>query len=398
MPVKKKKLSSKRSDKIYIEDVVEPARIRTQSFASAFPALAQRWHYKKNCGFGPEDFSFRSHVRAWFKCPRGRDHLFQVQIAAMANAALSQSKTKGCGFCNAKRVSVTNNLADHFPDIAAELVTKKNNFDPYKIASGSGKKAWWKCKKGHQWQAAINHRTTEGTGCPRCNVGEPLDLRNYPRAMKEFDRKNNPGVNPHALPFTGKFAWICSKDARHKWTAGFYRSSENRVRCPLCRNQTGSIGNNLKRSYPSLAKQWHPTKNESVGPADVTFGSGYKAWWKCSAGPDHEWQTAVANRTSNQTGCPCCLFRQDSVTNLISSAAPKLAREWHPLKNRKLTPERTRIHSMQPVWWLCKKCSCEWQAAPIYRVTRGNGCPDCAHKNHSKTMKAIRRGQRMGIK
>jgi hypothetical protein len=42
---------------VYIEDVVEPARVRSQSFAKAYPAAAQMWAYTLNCGFGPEDFS-----------------------------------------------------------------------------------------------------------------------------------------------------------------------------------------------------------------------------------------------------------------------------------------------------------------------------------------------------
>ncbi|MBP9092875.1 zinc-ribbon domain-containing protein [bacterium] len=372
--------------RIYIEDVVEPARIRTQSFAKAFPAAAAMWDHKKNCGFGPEDFSFRSHVRAWFKCPKGRDHRFQVQIAAMANAMLSQSKTMGCGFCNSKRVSVTNNLAETYPEIAKEWMPKKNKLSPQDVPAGSCKYAWWKCPKGHTYEAQISNRTAEGTGCVRCNVGEPLDLRTYPRAYKEFDRKQNKGVDPHCLSSTAKYAWNCSADPRHHWIAGFYRDSKNRIRCPFCRNQKGSPGNNLKASHPHLAKQWHPTKNGDTTAKDVTFGSGFKAWWKCHQGPDHEWQTSVANRTGLQTDCPFCKMRRTSVTNIISTQAPKLAKEWHPRKNGKIKPDQVRIHSMTQFWWLCSKCSFEWRAAPIYRITRGNGCPQCARKKHGKMM------------
>ena len=44
---------------------------------------------------------------------------------------------------------------------------KKNTelgFDPNKLTCGSGKKIWWKCKKGHEWQAVINARS-KGAGC-----------------------------------------------------------------------------------------------------------------------------------------------------------------------------------------------------------------------------------------
>ncbi len=63
-----------------IEDVIEPAPIRSKSFAYAFPEAARQWLYKKNCGFGPEDFSYGSEVKAWFKCPAAKDHVFQIAI------------------------------------------------------------------------------------------------------------------------------------------------------------------------------------------------------------------------------------------------------------------------------------------------------------------------------
>ena len=31
----------------------------------------------------------------------------------------------------------------------------------------SNKKAWWKCIKGHEWQAIIGNRN-RGNGCPQC--------------------------------------------------------------------------------------------------------------------------------------------------------------------------------------------------------------------------------------
>ena len=47
----------------------------------------------------------------------------------------------------------------------AQLMTEwnweKNNeleFNPEMLTLGSNKKAWWKCKKGHEWQAQINSR------------------------------------------------------------------------------------------------------------------------------------------------------------------------------------------------------------------------------------------------
>jgi hypothetical protein len=56
---------------------------------------------------------------------------------------------------------------------------------------------------------------------------------------------------------------------------------------------------------PTLAQEWHPTKNAHVTPEDVPPGSTKKIWWKCRENDEHEWEAQVRART-NGTGCPIC--------------------------------------------------------------------------------------------
>ena len=37
-----------------------------------------------------------------------------------------------------------------------------------KVSYGSKRKYWWRCEKGHRWEAAVMSRTGERTGCPYC--------------------------------------------------------------------------------------------------------------------------------------------------------------------------------------------------------------------------------------
>lgn len=39
---------------------------------------------------------------------------------------------------------------------------------PTVTSRGSKRKVWWRCEKGHNWQAAVHTRTGSGTGCPVC--------------------------------------------------------------------------------------------------------------------------------------------------------------------------------------------------------------------------------------
>lgn len=46
---------------------------------------------------------------------------------------------------------------------------------PDKVTVSSGVKVWWKCDKGHEWQAAPSTRLH--SGCPKCSGN------NFPKAV-----------------------------------------------------------------------------------------------------------------------------------------------------------------------------------------------------------------------
>ena len=58
-----------------------------------------------------------------------------------------------------------NDLASQRPDLLKEWNYKKNEKAPQEYAVNSGKKVWWLCNKGHEWQAIIQSRTS-GRNCP----------------------------------------------------------------------------------------------------------------------------------------------------------------------------------------------------------------------------------------
>ncbi len=372
---KTSKKTRKRKGPVPIEEVLEPGRIDTTTFLKAYPEAAALWHYPKNCGYGPGDFGQGSNVIAWFKCPKGSDHIFQARIYSVSLAFKNNSFTEGCGYCRGLRISKTNNLSARFPVIAREW-HEKNGASPSSVSYGSHKAVWWKCGEGHTWKAAVSSRTSNDSGCPICNRGAPTDLRKYPQVLREFDKKNNKNLSPYSLPVGVKVWWKCSKDASHIWKSGFYRT-EKGTRCPYCSNKKGSKSNNFKKSHPHIAKQWDKKKNDLL-PEEVTSGSHRRVWWKCKKGPDHNWQAKILDRVIDDTGCPFCCFRRTSVTNVIATVAPHLVPEWHKTKNGKITPDKERVRSRTKRWWKCKKCAHVWQAEPYRRVVRGSGCPHCS--------------------
>lgn len=69
------------------------------------------------------------------------------------------------------------------------------------------------------------------------------------------------------------------------------------------------IDESLAALYPEVAAQWHSERNGLLTPADVTPGSGHKAWWLCPR-CEHTWAAAIYNRARGGHGCPECGTRR----------------------------------------------------------------------------------------
>jgi hypothetical protein len=110
--------------------------------------------------------------------------------------------------------------------------TKNAPLKPQEITPGSGKKIWWICSEGHEWQAAVYSRN-RGSGCPYCALnGSGITVSGSP-----FITEWHPTANAHLNPAewaTGNSTrvwWICRKG--HEWQATF-KSRFNGKGCPVC--------------------------------------------------------------------------------------------------------------------------------------------------------------------
>jgi hypothetical protein len=136
--------------------------------------------------------------------------------------------------------------------------------------------------------------------------------------------------------------------------------------------------------HPRVAAEWHPTKNGELTPEDVAPYGRQRAWWRCSKDSSHVWSALIASRTRLGTGCPACSGRVATPTTSLRVCFPSIAAQWHPVKNRPLTPDDVTPHSARVCWWKCADpgCGYVWQAMVNSRTrhrarTRGEGCPAC---------------------
>lgn len=287
---------------IPIEEVVEqhPSAWRSIPFAKARPDLAVQWYYKKNCGWGPEDFSYGSRVIAWWQCECNPKHIYDMQI-------LGRSSNRSCPYCARKRVAPEYSLAKVFPELAKEWHPNKNGtLTPETIAAHSKKRVWWLCGKNkrHSWQVNVYARTN-GNGCPICREERLLDLRDFPKLLKLFDKEKNSEINPYKLTTNTFVWWRCPKGPDHSWSRRWRKLGET-LTCPFCLNQLPSITNRLDKFFPKVAKELHPTKNGKLKASEIPSRKRLRVWWQCSKNQRHIWNAIVRNRTVNMTGCPHC--------------------------------------------------------------------------------------------
>jgi len=281
------------------------------------------------------------------------------------------------------KLTAKKSLAESNPKLSKEWhPTKNGKLTPHDVTPGSQKKVWWKCPKGddHVWQAIISDRN-RGAGCAVCSnykVVKSTSLATLnPKLAKEWHPTKNGELTPEDVhPGSSKKVWWkCSKGDDHEWKTVVYSRTGGKG-CPICDGKKVVKSTSLATLNPKLAKEWHPTKNGKLTPNDVGVNSGKKVWWKCPKGEDHVWKSSIRNRTIGLS-CPVCSNQKVVKSNSLETLNPKLAKEWHPTKNGKLTPNDVGVGSGKVVWWKCPKGEDHVWRGSIIKRNNGRGCPIC---------------------
>ena len=140
---------------------------------------------------------------------------------------------------------------------------------------------------------------------------------------------------------------------------------------------------------PELIDEWHPTLNGNHTPYNISYGSGYKAWWYIKYFDSRtrkefvfEWQAAVYHRSKGEK-CPYLAGKKVYPGfNDFASICPELVVQFHPTKNGNITARNIAAHSNKKVWWIYpytdpktkKEFVFEWEATPYSRIINP-GCP-----------------------
>ena len=307
------------------------------SLSELYLDLVKEWDFTKNGNLRPEDVTYSSNKKVWWKC----------EDCNFSWAAIVCNRTKknstGCPVCGEKRrratfikrrINKNGSLKTTFPELVENEwdYLKNGDLKPENVTCNSGKKVWWVCKDcDFSWVSSISNRTKKikPQGCPLCGKkrGKARDIKGriakngslksvFSELSKEWDFEKNGSLLPEDVTCGSnkKVWWVCGK--RHSWQAVISGRTGYGIGCLKCSGRVATDSNNLAALCPDVAKEWDYVKNGNLQPKDVTCGSEKKVWWKCSKG--HSWQALVFNRALQGKGCKFCSF----------GCVSKISQEW----------------------------------------------------------------------
>lgn len=262
--------------------------------------------------------------------------------------------------------------------IISEWDFKSNDLlglDPHKLTIGSNKKAWWICKKcGNKWFAKIENRALLGRGCPECakrlqTSSQEMKIYYYikkyfPSAISRYSNLDigiteidvyMPELHIGIEYDGGKWHQDINKDKNKDNLCELNGLSLIRVREPKC------------PIYDSSCKCIR-LKNRSLSSLRDAIFEIFQYIGMQNIDIDFARDMNEINELIS------CI----DVSNSLSKIFPQIAKEWHPTKNGKLTPENVYAHSSYKVWWKCDQCGYEYLATVDSRTGGKHcGCPEC---------------------
>lgn len=369
--------------------------------ATTHPELLRDWDYQKNT-LKPSDVAAKSNRKIWWKCPKG--HSYQSSLAKKAEG-------QGCPYCSNKKVlRGYNDLATTHPALAAEWHPFKNgSLKPTDIVAGSAKKVWWRCPKGHDYQAKVYARSVAHNGCAKCKVGNQTSFPE--QAIYFYIKQIFPdAINRYRDIFENGMEldiYIPSKKVAIEYDGSFYHKRERslkreKIKYNICRQHNIKLIRicaknnadlfNFTSDYTYIEPTLDNSDNtkgldkiirELLHMLESDFGlNPQKKYIRYNS---RFVRQISVNINIERDRYKINAYRENATFNKsLAQVRPDLAEEWDYQKNQGLTPEMFPIGSHEVVWWICKKCGTSYPKTIRARNRIKITCPHCNIKCKSK--------------
>ncbi len=333
------------------------------------PEIAKEWNYEKNGDLKPENVSTNSNKKVWWKCKEGHEW------EAVINSRTGTSNNN-CPYCsNQKILKGYNDLETLYPEIAKEWNAQKNKINPCEVGAGSGKKYWWICKQGHEYEMSPLDRIY-GMGCSVCSSERKISVpeKTVLFYLKKFlSEKIESNFRSKLILNKEIDIFIPNKKIGIEYDGIYFHKDKKRDKMKdlICEQQD--------------IKLYHIAESKSENIVNDNY-----IFYDVRKETNLEWAINILLNIILNTKCNYDInIKRDRIKiyNLIDfyekeqsllNNYPEIAKEWNYEKNGKLKPEFVPYGSEKKVWWKCKEGH-EYEAIIYSRTkTTGGGCPYCA--------------------
>ena len=334
------------------------------------PDVATEWNYNKNL-LNPSDVGIGTAKKYWWICPNNHEYMEEVR---------QRAKGYGCPYCSGHRVyEGFNDLLTTHPELMKEWDYDKNTISPKSLSKGSRTQVWWKCEKGHSWQAAVYHRTKD-RNCPICSGTRQTS---FPEQAIYYylQKKYKKVINRYKDIFTNGMEldiFIPKIKVGIEYDGRFYHNNKKSI----LREQTKykiCVINNIKL-IRIIEHNRHETSNSDKCIL-CKWNNGNYSDLDNAINELFNYLNIKDIRIDsfNDKNEILNLYKQDLLTFSLKTSNPKLAEEWDYEKNNNLRPEMFKPNSGIKVWWKCEKGH-SWQAPISKRNSGGHNCPYCSNQ------------------
>ncbi len=213
--------------------------------------LLDRWDYDLN-NISPNEVSYKSNKKYWFKCPRG---IHESELNDIQYLASGRSRTIYCNKCRSFAQYIIDNFGE---DYLSQIWNDSNVLNPWEMAYKSTKKAIFNClnNSNHIYEMALQN-FSEGQRCPHCShrSHNSVDIKDslgtlYPEIFDIWSDKNENTPYDY-YPGSGQKIWIKCKDGRHDdYQQKVQFAVRVGFRCPICTVE------NYEEPKGEFAKNW----------------------------------------------------------------------------------------------------------------------------------------------
>jgi hypothetical protein len=183
-----------RDPKLWAEPAANAAlnKYRAKSLATEHPQLAKQFDVEANGGTRPESVHPGSMTKYWWACD-----VCGYKWQASVNQRLAPRGCKPCGVRRRANMRAHpepgRSFGDLFPEVATQWHPTKNApLTPKDVAPASNKLVWWRCRRGHEWQARVVTRREFGQ-CRQCPISESgRKRRRKPAQTRQQDSMESP--------------------------------------------------------------------------------------------------------------------------------------------------------------------------------------------------------------